>query len=509
MRRRWKAVEEYLETLVIAQGPRAGQQLDVLPWQRRFLAGVFGGANVGDAALSVARGNGKSTFTAGIACATLDGPLVQPHAETVAVASSFEQARIIFRHCLAFLEPTIALDRQRWKIWDSAQLARIEDVDTHATVRCIASDPRRAHGLAPNIVLADEPAQWAPARSEAMLAALRTSMGKIENARLIALGTRSEDEDHWFERMLADGGCDFNMSFTARPDDPPFQRRTWKRSNPSLDHLPELEKAIRREAKRAKRDLTLMPSFRALRLNLGESDTMRALLLEAGTWERIETIAPTPRDGPYALGIDLGSGAAMSAAAAYWPESGGLECVAAFPELPTLRERGMVDNVGQLYQDMQQRGELIVAGGRVADIGMLLLEALDRWGTPSVIVCDRWREAELREVLERISFPLAGLVVRGQGFKDGAEDVREFRRACLNDQVRPRRSLLLRSAMAGARVVTDPAGNAKLAKGTEGGRRLDHRDDSVAASILAVAEGQRRAKAEANAPARKRRVALV
>ena len=31
---------------------------------------------------------------------------------------------------------------------------------TGARVRCIGSDPRRAHGLAPVLVLADEPAQW-------------------------------------------------------------------------------------------------------------------------------------------------------------------------------------------------------------------------------------------------------------------------------------------------------------------------------------------------------------
>ena len=50
------------------------------------------------------------------------------------------------------------------------------------------------------------------------------------------------------------------------------------------------------------------------------------------------------------------------------------------------------------------------------------------------------------------------------------------------------------SAMAGARVVTDPAGNSKLAKGGQG-RRMRCRDDAAAA-ILAVAEGRRRPKAE-------------
>ena len=51
------------------------------------------------------------------------------------------------------------------------------------------------------------------------------------------------------------------------------------------------------------------------------------------------------------------------------------------------------------------------------------------------IVCDRWRVAELREKLEGVNFPLAHLVERGQGFKDGGADVRDFRAAVLAGKV--------------------------------------------------------------------------
>ena len=46
-----------------------------------------------------------------------------------------------------------------------------------------------------------------------------------------------------------------------------------------------------------------------------------------------------------------------------------------------------------------------------------------------MIVCDRWREAELRDQLDAVGFPQAALSVRGMGFKDGGEDVRIFRAA--------------------------------------------------------------------------------
>ena len=47
-----------------------------------------------------------------------------------------------------------------------------------------------------------------------------------------------------------------------------------------------------------------------------------------------------------------------------------------------------------------------------------------------------------------------------------------FARAFAEGKVTPAPSLLLRSAMAEARTISDPAGNAKLSKGSQGGRRL-------------------------------------
>ena len=164
---------DYLSGLTVTQGRLAGQALAVLPWQRRFIRGAFR-PGVQSAALSVARGNGKTALLSGIAAATLDGPLAVPRGETVIVASSFEQARIAFEHVLAFMDDKLA-DKGRWKIWDTAQQARIECRDTGARVRCIGSDPRRAHGLAPVLVLADEPAQWPESTGERMVAALRTA----------------------------------------------------------------------------------------------------------------------------------------------------------------------------------------------------------------------------------------------------------------------------------------------------------------------------------------------
>ena len=498
---------KYLAGLTCTQGAGAGDPLRILRWQAGFVRGAFA-PDVATAALSIARGNGKTTLLSGVACAFLDCPEIRmPRAEIDVVAASFDQARITFEHVQAFLGDRLD-DRRTWRVQDSANRASITHRPSGAKIRCLGSDPRKAHGLAPYLALLDEPAQWDHLKVDKMFAAIRTGLGKIPGSRMVALGTQAVSTEHPFSRLLA-GQADYVQDHGALMADPPFQVRTWRKANPSLDHMPALRAEIQREAQEARIDPSMLASFKALRLNMGTSDVLESLLLDAGVWQSAESDPPLPRTGPYALGIDLGGSAAMSAACGFWPETRALAALACFPELPSLPERGLADGVGPLYVRMRDRGELIQAGRRVADVGALLDAVLDTWGRPEVIVADRWREAELRDVLERVDFPPARLIVRGQGFRDGGEDCRDFQRAVIGGKVRPDVSLLLRSALAEARVLTDPAGNSKLAKSNEAGRRRRAKDDAVAAAILAVAEGARRWNREQARSGEKSRILAV
>ena len=113
-------IETYLQGLKIGQGRHAGSSFCVLPWQSDFLRGGFGQPD--DAALSVARGNGKTVLCAGIMASAIDvdGPLVQPMADCVMVASSFDQGCIAFRHLIHFMKPSIQAHPGRFRIQDSA-----------------------------------------------------------------------------------------------------------------------------------------------------------------------------------------------------------------------------------------------------------------------------------------------------------------------------------------------------------------------------------------------------
>ena len=462
-----------------------------IPWQARFLRGLRR-PDVRTAALSVARSNGKSWLAGRLAADYLrDGA---PDSECVIVASSYTQATVIFRYVAAMVEDAgeDLADRSLWQYQDSTTTALIRNRSTGRAVRALGCDPRRAHGRKFGVALLDEPAQWPPGTRDGMLAAIRTGAGKVEGSKVVALGTRSDDPMHWFSEWLG-GVADYAQLHAARPGDPPYQMRTIRRANPAYDYLPALREALHSQRDEARTHSTARYSYRALALNLGTADRPESVLLDPADWERCETDLPPARDGAYILAFDMGGASALTAAAGFWPATGRAEVMAVVGGVPSLAERGRADNVGSLYVRMADRGELLVSEDRrTPDVEGFIEAVIERWGVPGGIVADRYKEAELYDALNAARVPTRPVFLRGMGWREGAEDVRRFRAAVFEGKVMAPRSLLLRSALAEARVVRDTAGNEKLAKGSQSGRRALGRDDAAAALILAVAEGIRR-----------------
>lgn len=200
------------------------------------------------------------------------------------------------------------------------------------------------------------------------------------------------------------------------------------------------------------------------------------------------------------LGLDPGGSRSMSAAALYWPETGCLEALGTFPSNPGLADRGAADSVSGRYVEMAERGELITMGDATVPPGPWLAEIVRQLDGAEVacVVGDRFRHAEFVEAMEKAGLSRVPFIWRGFGWKDGSEDVERFRRALFDGEVKVSPSLLLRSAFSDAIVLHDPANNAKLAKARSLGRI-----DAAAATLLAVAQGQRMKAA----PTRKARVA--
>ena len=487
---------ERIETIPCGDGDTIGQPYRLLPYQKTFLYGAFRNG-IMRAGFTLGRGGGKSGLASALAIAALTiPPLCRPGFECAAVASSFNQALLIGRSVKTSLE-ILGFDFGKYgefRCKDSQNIFEIISNKSRARFRVYGSDSKRAHGIRPNLLLLDEPAQWETG-GERLAAALRTSLGKRKDARMLAFGTRPDSEVHWFERQLVEKDPSvFSMIYQTPRDVDPFAEASWRKANPALDDgFPDIE-VLRAEARIARRDPQELAAFRALRLNQGTADTQQSFLIDPDAWKEAEVLELPPRDGRYSLGLDLGGVAAFSAAAAYWPDTGRLEGFQSCGGIPELQEREKADGVVGVYRQMQNRGELIVIGGRVVPIPDFLKECVLRWGPPSAVSADRWREGELVDAVNEARLRFPAPTWRGQGFKDGSVDIRAFKTELLEGRVHAPENLAMRAAFTEARVLTDPAANQKLAKKAEAGRRSRGRDDLANAIIMAVAEGSRRRK---------------
>ena len=472
-----------------------GEPFKSLKWELEVLRHIRDHAIT---AYSLPRGNGKTGLLAQVMAFYGLGPGAVPGADVVCTAASLDQATVGWRDVADGLRLCIPNWKQRGIKIQDHNAARCIHLPGGGRVRALAANARTQHGQRVVLYAIDEPSQIHPeSLGEAIFVAAQTTLGKIPNARLIVAGTRPASDSHWFNRLLqTDGLC-----WAAGKKDDPFSPLTWRRCNPSWNKFAALRKAIKREAQRAKLDPLSFASFKALRLNMGGSGIPEEdHLMDPETWTRCETKTPPPREGSPTWGLDLGGGSAMSSIAAYW-SSGRLECRGWFPDTPTLLERGRRHGAGDLYQRMQLRGELRLTPGRSVPVDLILGQAIQLWGEPRVIACDRWKRNELLDALQQVGLSHVPIDWRGMGFKDGSEDLRSFMRYVLTDKVQLVPSLLLASAVGNARVRRDDAGNSKLTKVSSNEGSLI---DSVTASIEAVAAHERhppRAWAFAFAPA--------
>lgn len=471
------ALRDYIGGLIVGQGRHAGQPFTVLPWQARFVRGAF--SQPDDAGLTLGRGGGKTTLISaiGAACVDVGGPLVEPNAESVIVASSFDQALIAFRHVIHFLRPTFEAHKGRFRVQDSANRATITDRQTGAMLRVLGSDPRRAHGLAPKLVIGDELAQWPATRIDAMLAALTTSLGKIPDSRALWIGTRPASKAHPFARILT-GDLGYRQVHAAEKDDPPFQRRTWLKANPGLSHLPDLENRIRKDAAEARRDEAALQSFRALRLNLGVSDVVESVLLDVADWDRVCGRPVPDREGRPIVGLDLGGGRAWCGANACW-RNGRIEALAvANGETPVDQQERRDRVPAGTYRRLFDAGLVTTDGERRVPRVEVVVDRIRQW-RPSLIITDRFRHPELLDAKPPCSVYARKLLPSEWDF-----DIRAVRRFAADGPLScdPASRPLVEASLSVSEVRTDESGVSKLIKR---GHHNAARDDVACALALA------------------------
>lgn len=493
----------FLQSLAVPEGPRVGDRLKLAPFQKAFVEGALAEENsVG--VLSIGRGNGKSALSAGLALGALIGVWdSQPRRDVILAARTRDQAAVAWRFASVFCA-CLPDEIQRGLVFRKSPRLEIEfggkRSDGPHILRAVAADGKSALGSGPTLCILDERGHWASDKGDALEAALLTGLGK-RNGRAIIISTSAADDAHPFSRWIdSPPPGTFVQEHRPAPGLPADDLESLLIANPGAAHgIGATQEWLKRAARQAvARGGSALSSFRIFHRNERVSGESRDLLLSLDQWLGAEVATLPAREGPVVVGIDLGGSASMSAAAFYWPESTRLEVYGWFPSDPSLIDRGAADGVGDRYAQMQARGELATLGAKTVPVAEWLGQVWRKIDGQFVaaLCADRYKQSELGEAIQRAGIA-APIIWRGQGFRDGGEDVERFRRSVFDGQVRTAESLLMRSAISEAVCLRDPANNLKLAKARSLGRI-----DPAAAAILAIAEGARIKARPAPRPAR-------
>ena len=455
------------------------------PFQKKFIRGATA-PGIDTAALSLPRGNGKSALAGYLSARILtpSDPLFRLGTESVLCSGSIEQCRIVFRFARAILEPS-----GEYRFLDSATRCAITHKATNTRLRVVGSNGKTAMGLVGcPWAICDEPGAWEVNGGQLLHDAIQTAQGKPGSPlRALYIGTLAPAMAGWWIDLVKGGskGSTYVQSLQGNPE----RWDKWpeiRKANPLTAISPAFRKKLLEERDAARRDSRLKARFLSYRLNIPSGDES-TMLLSVADWKRAEARPVPPRQGRPVVGYDLGGGRAWSAAAAIW-ENGRTEAVAVAPGIPSLEEQEKRDRAPKgLYRKLEESGRLVVADGlRVQPPKQLHEYARALWGPAQAIFCDRFRLAELQDVVSD-----APVIPRIARWSEAAEDIRALRRLAADGPLSCEKEsrMLLAASLAVAFVKTDDQGSFRLQKR---GTNNEARDDVAAALLLAAGALDRR-----------------
>ena len=409
-------------------------------FQEVFIANAVR-SDINVAALSLPRGNGKSALAAhlGARIMTPTDPLFRPGTESLVVAGSFQQARIIFK----FVRDTIGQDNPDYRYSDNTTQVKLTHKATKTELQVRGSNAKAMMGLVGMPwVIADEPGAWAVNDGMLMFDAISTSLGKPNSPlKALFIGTLAPATGGWWHDLIDRGSHHSTYVQSVQGD-----RETWdqwptiRKANPLTAISPEFRKQLLEERDAARDDLRLKARFLSYRLNVPTADESEVLLtVEDFKLATAREVAPAT--GQPIVGVDLGQNRSWTAAVAIW-ETGRIEAMAIAPGIPTLEEQERRDTVPNgTYQKLYDQGVLDVADGlRVPEPAHLWEEIKARWGsqqpwsatvfaTPSSKTLFK-TPAIMDPRVTRWSEAVFDIRALQKGFKDGPFSIEESSRPC-------------------------------------------------------------------------------
>lgn len=371
-----------------------GELLILRPWQQLLLKNLLARREDGrllhkEGLILMPRKSGKSAILSALTLyLTYCGP---DGGETYAVASSKDQARIVFNDAKKMIQMDPELS-------DSVKLYRdaIEVIDSGSVMRVLAAEAPQLEGLSPTAVCYDE-LHTAPNRELWDVLALAKA-SRVDSLQ-IAISTAGVRTDSTGRDSLCYSMYNYGKSVAAGlTEDPSFFMAAWEPKNPDANHL---DPAIWEEANPGYGDIsdpedflsssrrTPAPEFKTKRLNLWVN-TNNAWI-DSKTWDECSTGEPIPDGAEVCIGFD----------GSYSGDASAIVAVS----IPNPDDENAVPHVDKVAVWERPKDSLDDWRVPIADVEDAIRAACKKWNVKE-IVCDPYRYARTFQVLESEGLPI-------------------------------------------------------------------------------------------------------
>lgn len=492
-----RAISFYRDVLRLNGGEYEGQPYELLDWQQFIVGSLFGwiGADgyrrFRSCYVETAKGSGKSPLAAGVGLYGMmaDG---EAGAEIYAAATKKDQAMILFRDAVAMVNLSPELSSRVTKSGTGLNVWNLAWLERRSFFRPIASDDGQS-GPRPHISLLDEVHEHKDGYVIEMLKAGQKSRRQPLQFAITNSGTDKRTvcwDYHDYGAKVCAGTLQDDTFFAYicaldEGDDPFVDEACWDKANPSLRFgLPGM-RYLREQVAQARG----MPSKESIvrRLNFCQWVESEAPWISGDVWFNCkdDDFDANLLFGRRCFGgLDLSSTQDLTALVLmfepsehdpYWRQ-------AEWFWLPGDGLHHKADQDRAPYTLWRDQGHLNALPGKAINKLAVVKQAAEIAAMYDLqcMAYDRWRIEDLKMILDQEGITLP-LVPFGQGFKDMAPAVDEYERRLLNAEVRHQANPVMTWCAANAIVVTDPAGNRKVAK-----EKATGRVDGIVAAIMAT-----------------------
>lgn len=479
--------ERFFERMLVhIEGPMVDLPFRLEGWQRTLVRELFGWKQADGARryrklyLEVPRGNGKSTFAAGLALLLLavDG---EKSAKVYSAAAEKGQAAIVFETAEKMVAASPILSK-RIKPYRNKTMTYEE---TGSRYIVLSADAYSKHGLNPHGIVFDE-LHAQPNRE--LYDVLNTAMGKRRQPLMIMITTAGYDrnsvcwEQHEYALKVQDGKVVdptfLSAIWAAGKDDDWTCPDTWRKANPNYG-VSVREEFLRQECATAMASPAYQNTFRRLYLNQWTQQESR--WLDMAAWDACGEPAPDLAGRSCYGGLDLASTTDIAAFVLAFPAVDG-EPVRLLPFFwipeDNMRERSLRDRVP--YDAWVRDGLVFATPGNVIDYGAIeaFIVGLAEKYNIKEIAFDRWGATQISQNLTGADLTM---VQMGQGYASMTAPTKEMGRLVLAGKLAHGGNPVLRWMADNVTVEQDAAGNIKPSKA-----KSREKIDGIVAAIMAL-----------------------